>query len=270
MNSISDVFKNNIANKKTTFITYLVCGDPNIKTTEKLLNLMVVEGVDLIELGMPFTDPIADGPVIQKGIERALDNKVTLARVFKIVKKFRKKNKKTPIVLMGYMNPIEKMGYKKFASEAKQSGVNGILIVDLPIEESDELQEIFKNNNITQIFLVSPTTDVNRLKKIVKSSQGYIYYVSIKGITGSTIKNISSIKERVKMIKNIPNNRVPVAVGFGIKNKSSARRIASFSDGIIIGSSIVELIEKYRHNKNIMYKKVKNFLSGINKILVTK
>ena len=270
MSLISNMFKNNNSNKKTSFITYLICGDPNTNVTNKLLHIMVETGVDLIELGIPFTDPIADGPIIQKGIERALKNNTTLENTLTVVKNFRKKNTSTPIVLMGYMNPIEKMGYQKFASKANKSGVDGVLIVDLPVEESHTINKIFKTNSLTQIFLASPTTDNDRLKKIVKHSDGYVYYVSIKGITGTSIKNISSIKNKVKKIRQVSKKKVPVAVGFGIKNKSSAKKISLFSDGIIIGSSIVELIEKYIHNKNLMYKKIKTFLLGINKVLVAK
>ncbi|MEC9206185.1 MAG: tryptophan synthase subunit alpha [Pseudomonadota bacterium] len=268
MNLISGAFKKDATSiQKTTFITYLVCGDPNTNITLRLLNIMVEAGVDLIELGMPFTDPIADGPVIQKGIERSLKSKTTLESTLMVVKNFRKTNKITPIVLMGYMNPIEKMGYEKFAIKANKCGVDGILIVDLPVEEAHTVNKIFKQNQLKQIFLASPTTDTSRLKKIVRYSDGYVYYVSIKGITGNSIKNINSIKDKVKQIQKISKDKVPVAVGFGIKNKSSAKKISAFSDGIIIGSSIVELIEKYIHNKNMMYKKIKSFLSGINKVL---
>ena len=270
MNLISSAFEKSTLKKKTAFITYLVCGDPNINVTTRLLNIMAETGVDLFELGMPFTDPIADGPIIQKGIERALKNNTTLEKTLTVVKNFRKVNKKIPIVLMGYMNPIENMGYTKFATKASKSGVDGVLIVDLPVEESRIINKILKKNNLKQIFLTSPTTDNARLKKIVQHSDGYIYYVSIKGITGTSIKSVSSIKAKVKKIKQISNNKIPIAVGFGIKSKSSAKKIGLFSDGVIIGSSIVELIEKYRHNKNVMYKKIKTFLLGINKSLIIK
>ena len=161
---------------------------------------MVEAGVDLIELGIPFTDPIADGPIIQKGIERALKNNTTLENTLTVVKNFRKVNTSTPIVLMGYMNPIEKMGYQKFAAKANKSGVNGVLIVDLPVEESHTINKICKTNSLTQIFLASPTTDNDRLKKIVKHSDGYVYYVSIKGITGTSIKNIRSARPYQKKL----------------------------------------------------------------------
>lgn len=259
MNRISSVFNN----KKSAFITYLVCGDPDLQTTLKIMHSMVDNGVDLIELGIPFTDPIADGPTIQKGIERALKNKVSLNDVLNLVTKFRKKDKSTPIVLMGYMNPIINMGYKKFSKLAKFSGVDGLLIVDLPPEEADAVNIELKKNNISQIFLASPTTEDKRLKTIIKYSSGYLYYVSLKGITGSSIVDYQPIKKRINQIKKLSKNMIPVTVGFGIKTPDAARKISMFSDGIIIGSSIVELIEKNQKNKVLMYKKVNKFLRDI-------
>ena len=259
MNRISSVFKN----KKSAFITYLVCGDPDLKTTLKIMHSMVDNGVDLIELGIPFTDPIADGPTIQKGIERALKNKVSLNDVLNLVSKFRDKNKTTPIVLMGYMNPIINMGYKKFSKSAKINGVDGLLIVDLPPEEADSINNELKKNNLSQIFLASPTTEDKRLKTIIKYSSGYLYYVSLKGITGSSLVDYRPIKKRINKIKKLSKNNIPITVGFGIKTPEVARKISMFSDGIIIGSSIVELIEKHQKNKVLMYKKVQNFLRNI-------
>ena len=164
MNRINDVFRH----QKSVFITYLVCGDPDINSTLKMMHSMVEHGVDLIELGIPFTDPIADGPVIQRGIERALKNKVSLTDILKLVSKFREKNKTTPIVLMGYMNPIENMGYKKFSSQAKSKGVDGLLVVDLPPEEAGSINEELSKNKLCQIFLASTTTEDKRLKAIAR------------------------------------------------------------------------------------------------------
>ena len=171
---------------------------------------------------------------------------------------------------MGYMNPIEKMGYKNFTASAKKYGVDGVLIVDLPPEESAEINLTLSKNNVSQIFLASPTTEANRLQNIINSSSGYLYYVSLKGITGSSIKNFSPIKDNVKKIRKISKNKIPIVVGFGIKNQITAKRIGMFSDGIIIGSSIVELIEKNYHQKDIMCKKIKLFLVNIKKALVNK
>ena len=265
MNRINTVFRR----QKSAFISYLVCGDPDLNTTLKIMHSMVKNGVDLIEVGIPFTDPIADGPVIQKGIERALKNKVSLIDVFDLVEKFRKEDKATPIVLMGYLNPIENMGYRKFSKLAKSKGVDGILIVDLPPEESLVINKELIRNNLSQIFLASPTTEDKRLKSIIEYSSGYLYYVSLKGITGSSLVDFQPIKKRIKMIKKLSDNKIPVSVGFGIKTAETARKISLFSDGIIIGSSIVELIEKNQHNKALMHKKIIKFIKSIRSSLGT-
>ena len=264
MNRINDVFKH----QKSVFITYLVCGDPDINSTLKMMHSMVENGVDLIELGIPFTDPIADGPVIQRGIERALKNKVSLSDILNLVSKFREKNKITPIVLMGYMNPIENMGYKNFSSQAKSKGVDGLLIVDLPPEEAGSINQELSKNKLCQIFLASPTTEDKRLKAIARYSSGYLYYVSLKGITGSSLLSYQPIKKRVNRIKKLSNNKIPVTVGFGIKTPVAARKISMFCDGIIIGSSIVELIDKNRKNKVLMHKKINNFVKSVKSSLV--
>ena len=263
MNRVTKFFKLIKDKKKKAFISYVVCGDPNLKSTCKILHTMVDSGVDIIELGIPFTDPIADGPVIQKGVERALKNKTSLLDVLSIVKQFRKTNNETPIVLMGYSNPIEMMGYSNFASLAKSKGVDGILIVDAPPEESLTTNKIFKKYGLCHIFLASPTTEIKRLKNIIKLSSGYLYYVSVKGITGSSITSFESIKKNVEQIRKISSNKIPIAVGFGIKNGKVAKSISMFSDAIIIGSSIVELIEKYQNNKEFMYKKIRSFVKNI-------
>mgnify|MGYP001489027890 FL=1 len=265
MNRINTVFRR----QKSAFISYLVCGDPDLNTTLKIMHSMVKNGVDLIEVGIPFTDPIADGPVIQKGIERALKNKVSLIDVFNLVEKFRKEDKATPIVLMGYLNPIENMGYRKFSKLAKSKGVDGVLIVDLPPEESLVINKELIRNNLSQIFLASPTTEDKRLKSIIEYSSGYLYYVSLKGITGSSLVDFQPIKKRIKMIKKLSDNKIPVSVGFGIKTAETARKISLFSDGIIIGSSIVELIEKNQHNKAVMHKKIIKFIKSIRSSLGT-
>ena len=265
MNRINNIFLQQKKNKRAAFITYLVCGDPDLTSTLKLMHLMVDSGVDLIELGIPFTDPIADGPTIQKGVERALKKNVSLKDVLKVVESFRKKNQKTPIVLMGYINPIESMGYDKFAIQAKNKGVDGVLLVDSPPEESKVINKILIKNNLCQIYLASPTTEKKRLKIIIKHSSGYLYYVSVKGITGSSIIDFKPIKKAVDNIRKLSKNSIPVTVGFGIKDGATAKNIGKFSDGIIIGSSIVELIEKYMNNKTEMYKKIKSFLVNINK-----
>ncbi len=267
MNRIDQVFRNN---QKKVFIAYIVCGDPNIHLTYRLMNNLVEAGVDLIELGVPFTDPIADGTVIQKSIERSLKKNTSIQDALNVTKKFRKKNKHTPVVLMGYLNPIENLGYKKFAKLSLACGVDGVLVVDSPPEESSILTSTLKEKGVCNIFLASPTTDTNRLKNIVKESSGYLYYVSLKGITGSKLKNFDSIKKNIKLINKISKYKLPIAVGFGIKDSKTAKRISQLADGIIIGSSIVELIEENSHNRDKMIDKVKHYAKTIKQSLVKK
>ncbi len=264
---IPHIFKSNKLKNKKTFISYLVCGDPSNDFTLSAMHTMSESGVDIIELGIPFTDPIADGPVIQQSIDRSLKNKTSLRDVISLVKDFRKVNKDTAVVLMGYMNPIHKMGINKFTRLINESGIDGVLIVDSPPEESEVLNKYLRKYNKSHIYLASPTTTDQRMRSIAAMSSGYIYYVTIKGITGSKLSNIGKIKENVKKIKKISNDKLPVAVGFGIKDKKSAKTMAEFSDGIIIGSSIVELINKHSKNKKIMNNKLSSYISSIARVM---
>lgn len=264
---IPSIFTNNSIKDKKTFISYLVCGDPSTNTTLTAMKIMADSGVDIIELGIPFTDPIADGPVIQKSIDRALKNNTSLKDVISVVEKFRKTNKKTAVVLMGYMNPVHKMGIEKFTKSINKNDIDGVLIVDSPPEESIDLNNHLKKYNKSHIYLASPTTTDERMKSITKMSSGYVYYVTVKGITGSKLTDVSSIMTNVKKIKNFSQNNIPVAVGFGIKDSESAKKMAMFSDGIIIGSSIVELINKYSNNKNAMKKHLSTYLLSISRVI---
>ena len=264
---ISQIFKDNKSNHKKTFISYLVCGDPSKDYTLSAMHTMASSGVDIIELGIPFTDPIADGPTIQRSIDRALKKNISLMDVMSVVKEFRKKNRETAVVLMGYMNPIHKMGIPKFTKYINDIDVDGVLVVDSPPEESQYLNKYLNKYKKSHIYLASPTTTDSRMKSITAMSSGYVYYVTIKGITGSKISNLSSIKKNVNKIKGFSRESLPVAVGFGIKDAQSARKMAAFSDGIIIGSSIVELIHKYSHNKTIMNSKLSSFLKSVSKAI---
>jgi tryptophan synthase alpha chain len=264
---IPSIFKTNTNKQKKTFISYLVCGDPTVNHTLLAMHTMADSGVDIIELGIPFTDPIADGPVIQKSIDRALKNNISLKDVISVVKKFRKENKSTAVVLMGYMNPVHKMGIELFTKSINDNDIDGVLIVDSPPEESLALNSQLKKYNKSHIYLASPTTTDSRMKDITKMSSGYVYYVTVKGITGSKLTDLNSIKSNVKKIKNFSKDNIPVAVGFGIKDSKSASQMAKFSDGIIIGSSIVELMHKYSKNKKNMEKYLSNYLSSISKAI---
>ena len=263
MNRINKVFNK----KKNLLSIYFTAGFPEINDTLKIIKELDKSQVDVIEIGLPFSDPLADGPTIQKSIDRSLKNNTSLHDVISVVKEFRKDNNDTAVVLMGYMNPVHKMGVAKFAKQINDTGIDGVLIVDSPPEESIMLNKYLTKYKKSHIYLASPTTTDQRMKNISKMSSGYVYYVTIKGITGSKLSNVSSIRKNVNKIKKYSDNNLPVAVGFGIKDSSSAQKMAAFSDGIIIGSSIVELIHKYSSNEKKMNSKLSSYISSISNVI---
>lgn len=225
---------------RKALIPYLVAGDPGTEETVALMHQLVVDGADIIELGIPFSDPSSDGPVIQLGAERALRKGTGLRHVLDMVAEFRQQDNSTPIVLMGYLNPLEAMGYENFVSRAKAAGVDGVLIVDMPVSEANELLPLCRDSDIDVVFLVAPTTTEQRLSGICEHSSGYIYYVSLKGVTGAALSDHGDIEQRVANLRG--KTDLPVVVGFGIKDASSARAMAAISDGVIVGSALVERI----------------------------
>ncbi len=265
-NRINFTFSNLKKKNKSAFIAFLTSCDPNFSTSLKLINELPKVGVDIIEIGMPFSDPMADGPVIQRSYIRALKSGCTLLKTLQLVKKFREKNKSTPVILMGYYNPILQMGLKKFFKAAKNSGVDGILIVDLPPEASNELLIESKKSTIDLIRLATPTTNKSRLDKILKASTGFIYYVSITGITGSKINKLLDIKKSYLFLKKYIN--IPVVVGFGINSTKKAFEISKYADGIVVGSDLIKEIERGIKNNNIfnnVINLVKKYSKAINK-----
>lgn len=228
-----------VAGRKA-LIPYLTAGDPNSSTTLALMHALVANGADIIELGFPFTDPSSDGPVIQRAVERALANNTSLRDVLEIVADFRKTDVSTPVVLMGYLNPVECMGYQAFTDAAVVAGVDGVLIVDMPPEESHDFKEILDKTDLDSIFLVAPTTSDERAKRICELSSGYVYYVSLKGITGAGNLDIGSVKQNLARIRKVTD--LPVGVGFGIKDADSARKIAGIADAVVVGSALVSRI----------------------------
>jgi len=233
-------------------IPFITAGDPDLPTTLSLMNTLVDAGADIIELGVPFSDPMADGPVIQAANERALKHQVSLEQIIDLVAEFRQSNETTPIVLMGYMNPIETMGYKRFAEHAAAAGVDGVLTVDLPPEEAEELVAEVNAKNIDTIFLLSPTSPDNRIKQVCEQVSGYVYYVSLKGVTGAANLDVDEVSRKVTNIKSMSN--VPVAVGFGIRDAESAKAVASTADGIVVGSALVSLVAENAENVDNMRK----------------
>jgi len=247
MNRLNSCFEKLGADKRKALIPFITAGDPNPAFTEPMMHALVDAGADIIELGIPFSDPMADGPVIQRASERALAAGTSLEEVLNIVKSFRATNQTTPIVLMGYLNPVEIMGYERFAKKAQIVGVDGILIVDLPPEEMGEFQPLLQAHDIEPIFLVAPTTTSERIKIIAEKSAGYLYYVSIKGVTGSANLDVSAVADKVAEIRQHTN--LPIGVGFGIKNAETAAKIAKVSDAVIVGSAIVKQIETGNQDK---------------------
>jgi len=267
MNRISACFENLRRSGRKALIPFITAGDPEPAATLPLLRALVRGGADLIELGVPFSDPMADGPVIQRSSERALKHAVSLRDVLAIVKTFRETDSHTPIILMGYLNPVEIMGYRTFAAQAHEAGVDGVLLVDLPPEESEALQAELKRFDLDQVFLLSPTTSDERLDEICTRASGFLYYVSLKGVTGSDRLNIEDVAGRIAHIRD--RTTLPVGVGFGIKDSASARAVAGFSDAVIIGSALVERIGLFSGGLEGLLAEVTDFLSQLRSALDT-
>ncbi|MDF1693374.1 MAG: tryptophan synthase subunit alpha [Zhongshania sp.] len=223
---------------RKALVPYIVAGDPQPGVTVGLMHELVRQGADIIELGIPFSDPMAEGPVIQLAHERALAHKVSLSMAIAMVAEFRQTDSKTAVVLMGYANPIERMGYKVFAERAAAAGVDGLLTVDMPPEEAHELSEILKAAGIDNIFLLAPTTDIARIEKIAALASGYLYCVALKGVTGAGHLDIGAVTELLAKIKAHTN--LPVTVGFGIKDGASAAALAPLCAGVVVGSALIE------------------------------
>jgi tryptophan synthase alpha chain len=249
--------------KRKALIPYITAGDPHPSQTVPLMRALVEAGSDIIELGVPFSDPMADGPVVQRAGDRALRHGVGLADVLHLVVEFRKQDDKTPIVLMGYANPIEAMGTGKFVAAARQAGVDGVIVVDYPPEECEEFSALAKKNGIDPIFLLAPTSTDKRIQDVGRCGSGYLYYVSLRGITGAANIDVSEVAARIPKIRAA--TKLPIGVGFGIRDAESARRIAQSADAVVIGSRLIEVIEAA--GPQDAAQKVKEFLVPIRKAL---
>ena len=256
MKRIEKKLKELSQDNQKAFVGYIVAGDPDLETSLELMHLSVDSGVDILEIGVPFTDPIAEGPTIQQAHDRSLENETNLQKIVDLVCKFREKDINTPIILMGYINNF--LMYKDLINRSHDLGVDGVLVVDIPGELSLEDYGI-DNQDLDVISLVSPTTSQERVKEIVKNSTGFIYYVTLRGVTGSSNLDGNEIEENIKYIKSISS--IPVMAGFGIKSSDDAKLLSSFSDGIVIGSSIVELIHKNSENKD--FHEVSDYISNM-------
>lgn len=226
------------ANRRTALIPFITAGDPSPSQTVPVMHALVKSGADVIELGVPFSDPMADGPVIQHSSERALKHGVSLKDVLAMVAEFRKRDDRTPVVLMGYANPIERMGLERFVAEARKAGVDGVLIVDYPPEEAAHWIAAIEGSGIDPIFLLSPTSTEARIEKVAQMARGYIYYVSLKGVTGAL--NIDTDAVATMMARIRKHTQIPVGVGFGIRDGETARRVARVADAVVVGSRVVQ------------------------------
>ena len=251
--------------KRKALIPYITAGDPHPSLTVPLMRGLVEAGADILELGVPFSDPMADGPVIQRAGERALKHGVGLSDVLKLVSEFRKSDTATPVVLMGYANPIEAMGTEKFVAAAKAAGVDGVIVVDYPPEECEQFAAMAQKAGIDPIFLLAPTSTDKRIEQVARVGGGYLYYVSLRGITGAANIDFSEISSRIPRIRAA--TRLPIGVGFGIRDAESAKRVAQSADAVVIGSRIIQEIEAGAADGAVA--RVKAFLKPIRQALDT-
>ena len=242
MTRLTSCFERLKSEGRKAVIPYIVAGDPSRDGTVSLMHRLVEAGADVVEVGVPFSDPMSEGPVIQKGHERALENGISLRDVLGMVVDFRKQNTSTPIVVMGYANPVERMGYADFADACAKAGVDGLITVDLPPEEVDSLKVELERVSIDNIFLISPTTPDERIKTIVQSASGFIYYVAVKGVTGAGHLDTADVASYMDKIKG--ETTLPICVGFGIKDAASAAAIASVADGAVVGSALIDTMAR--------------------------
>jgi tryptophan synthase alpha chain len=256
---VKNKFKELKQKKQKAFGVFLTAGYPSLDYSKDIFKKILDAEADFIEIGLPFSDPMADGPLIQHSSQIAIEQNISVEECFKLVKEIRKINNDIPIILMGYYNPIHYYGNLKFIKKAVSSGIDGLIIVDLPMEEDEEFYNLSNKNNLPLIRLVTPTTDEERLKKILRNAHGFVYYVSVTGITGTKSASVNDVKNKIKVIKKITN--LPVITGFGIKSSVDAKKMSSISDGIVIGSSLVNKIEEV-YKKNNGLDEIFNFLKS--------
>lgn len=243
MSRITAMFYNLQRQGRKALITFITAGDPNLPTTKRLIFALEKAGADIVELGIPFSDPMADGPIIQMASERALKKGVTLRKILRLVHEVRRETE-IPILLMGYYNPVLAYGLKRFAADAARSGVDAVLVVDLPPEVADPLNRELKKKKIDLVFLLAPTSTSGRIQKVCRKGRGFLYFVSVTGITGSKLRGSDEIQTRIREIRH--HTKLPIAIGFGIRSSEDARRIGRLADGVVIGSEIVRRISKSR------------------------
>lgn len=249
MSRIDQVFASLKQDNRQALIPYITAGDPHPSITVSMMHELVTAGADIIELGVPFSDPMADGPTIQLACERALLHNTSLRDVLAMVNEFRQQDTSTPVVLMGYLNPVEAMGYQTFVDAAVAAGVDGVLMVDLPPEEASDVADLFHSAGLDMVYLIAPTTTDERIQSIGQSGSGYVYYVSLKGVTGSSALDIDDVSRNLQRIRQ--HVSIPVGVGFGIQNGETAAAVGQISDGVIVGSVLVNQIAENADNPEL-------------------
>ena len=261
MSRIASTFNALQAEGKKALIPFITAGDPEPGITVSLMHTLVDSGADLLELGVPFSDPMADGPVIQRASERALEHHVSITDVLDMVREFRQTNQHTPIILMGYLNPIEVTGYAEFASQAAKAGVDGAITVDIPPQEAHDLLIELKNNDIDPIFLLAPTSTPARISMITAAASGFVYYVSLKGVTGAATLDIDAVAEKIAQIR--VTTQLPIGVGFGISDAQTAAKMSKISDAVIVGSALVRKIEENKDDPAAIKQAAQALIGGM-------
>ena len=265
MSRIKQAFETLEGQGRKALIPYITAGDPQKEATVPMMHALVDAGADIIELGVPFSDPMADGPTIQLACERALAHNTSLHDVLAMVAEFRNTDDQTPVVLMGYLNPVERMGYEVFVAEAVKAGVDGVLLVDLPPEEAVDVAGFFRDSDLDMIYLIAPTTTDERIEAIGHAGSGYVYYVSLKGVTGSKALDVADVARNLERIRQHVD--IPVGVGFGITNGDTAAAVGQVADGVIVGSAIVNLIAANADNSAAGRKAVAELVAGMRSAL---
>ncbi|RME32674.1 MAG: tryptophan synthase subunit alpha [Gammaproteobacteria bacterium] len=265
MNRIQERFRALRQGGRPALVPFITAGDPEPAATVELMHELVRAGADLIELGVPFTDPMADGPVIQHASERALAHGVSLRDVLGMVAEFRSSDPETPVILMGYLNPVEAMGYAEYARRAAEAGVDGSLVVDMPPEEAGDFLEACRERGLETIFLVAPTTAEERMDLICRAAGGFVYYVSLKGVTGSDQLDVSVLGEKLGQIRR--HTDVPVGIGFGIKDAATAAAVGRLADAVVVGSALVSRIEAHGADRERLRREVHGFIGELRQAL---
>lgn len=265
MSRITACFQALQAQGKKALIPYVTAGDPHPSITVPLMHSMVAAGASIIELGVPFSDPMADGPTIQLAHERALVHNTSLVNILAMVSEFRRSNQTTPVVLMGYLNPIEIMGYEAFAKAAQAAGVDGVLTVDLPPEEGQDVLPLFKAYGLDPIFLVAPTTPVQRMQTIASAASGFVYYVSLKGVTGANTLDTVEVAARLQQMREY--TQLPLGVGFGIKDAATAAALGKVADAVVVGSALIKQVEATPDDHPAIIKNISGLIASMRSAL---